>query len=409
MLEVPRFSLAERDRRWTTVRRLMSEAGLDCLVVWGESAKWDSQMASIRYLTQIGGNGEEGVLLFPKEGEPTIFLWSNIMKPFWLSAQDWITDIRERDRVRNQSWVACIREQLAERGLLKGRIGLLSGSLKEKGIMPHGIYTGLVTELNQASISDGTPILERARLIKSPEEIRFLERSGEIGDAMTEALRKTAQPGVKECEVYAEVLRVMVQQGGEVPTLLLWGCGQGPGTSGPFAHPGRFPTTRTIQSGDVIIMEMHPKYGGYVTHQERTVFVGEPKKLYRDLYKAGLAAFNKSTERLTPECMMGEPIKVLRDSIRDSGFCFREAGIHGHALESGEDPYVGGLPFTPADCFAPFPMPALKFAPGMSLALNIDTTTTDWSTSTMLSDTYVITEGKPKKLTKYDLQPVIAE
>ena len=405
MLEVPRFSLAERDRRWTTVRRMMSETGLDGLVLWGESGKWESKISSIRYLTQIGGNGEEGVLIFPKEGEPTMFLWSSIMEPFWRHAQDWVKDIRER--TRGQSWVSCIAGQLKKLNLSKGRIGLVSGSLREPEIIPYKVYAELVNELSQAQISEATGTLETARLIKSPEEIRFLERAGEIGDVMTEALRATARPGVKECDVYAEVLRVMLSQGGEVPTLLLWGCGSGPGGSGPFAHPGRTPTTRTIQKGDVIIMEMHPKYGGYVIHQERTVFVGEPLKLYRDLYQAGLSGFKRSVERLTPAFGIGESVKVLRDVIQEFGFSYREACIHGHGLESGEPPNVGDIPSTPADCFQPFPMPSIKFAPGMIPGLNIDTSTPDWSTGTMLADTYLITEKEPRKLTKYNLEPII--
>jgi Xaa-Pro dipeptidase len=407
MLELPRFSLAERNGRWKAVRKSMSEAGLDCLVIWGESGKWDSQMANIRYLTQIGGNGEEGVLLFPREGDPTIYLWSTIMEPFWRKAQDWVEDIRERDRVRNQNWISCIRTRLGEMGLLKGRIGLLTGSLKDKAIMPHEIHAGLMNELGETHASDATHILEKARLIKSPEEIAFLERAGEIGDKMTEALRYAALPGVKECEVFAEVVREMVRNGGELPNLFLWSCGSGPGTSGPFAHPGRFATTRTIQAGDVIIMEMHSRYGGYVTHQERTVFVGEPRRLYRDLYEAGLSAFKKSVEKLTPQLNPAEAVRTLRDGIRESGFSFREAGIHGHGLESGEDPYVGGIPFSPSDCFLPFPIPAAKFLPGMTFALNIDTTTTDWSTGTMLAETFLITDERPRQLTTYNLDPIV--
>ena len=144
-------------------------------------------------------------------------------------------------------------------------------------------------------------------------------------------------------------------------------------------------------------------------HQERTVFVGEPLKLYRDLYKAGLAGFKKGVEKLTPEFSIGEPVKVLRDVIQESGFSYREACIHGHGLESGDPPNAGSVPFKLADCFEPFPMPALKFAPGMTPALNIDTTTPHWSTSTMLADTYLITETEPRKLTQFNLDPIVVK
>ncbi len=405
MLDLPRFSLPERDQRWAEVRRLMGQSGIDCLVVWGDSAKWDSQMSSIRYLTQIGGNGEEGVLVFPRKGEPTIFIWSSLMEPIWRQAQDWITDIRGQRG--GKSWAACIQGRLKELGVLGGRIGLVSGSLRKRDIVPYHIYTELAHEIGQDQISDATDILETARLVKTQEEIKFIQRAGEIGDTMTNALKTSAHVGIKECEVFAEVIRAMVAQGGEYPTLVLWGCGPGPDGPGPLAHPGRFPTTRTIQAGDVIIMEMHPKYAGYVVHQERTVFVGEPRKLYRDLYDAALSAFKQSVELLTPEFSVGEPVKVLRDAIKRSGFSFREAGIQGHGLESGDPPNVGAVPFTLEACFEPFPMPAFNFTPGMVVMLNIDITTPDWSTSVQLADTYVITESEPRKVTKYDLEAIM--
>ena len=222
-VQIPRFSLAERDRRWTTVRRMMSEAGLDCLVVWGLSSKWDEYTANVRYLTQIGGERRGGCSNFSeRRGTNNVHL-SGIMEPFWRKAQDWVKDIRGQKG--GKSWASRIRGGLEECGLLRGRIGTVSASFRERGMMPYGVYSELLKELSEAHILDATDIMEKARIIKSPEEIRFLERAGEIGDAMTEALRTIARPGVKECEVFAEVLRVMVAEGGEVPALLLWGCG----------------------------------------------------------------------------------------------------------------------------------------------------------------------------------------
>ena len=36
------LSLAERDRRWQEVRAEMANRGLDALIVWGDTGKWDS-------------------------------------------------------------------------------------------------------------------------------------------------------------------------------------------------------------------------------------------------------------------------------------------------------------------------------------------------------------------------------
>ena len=54
----------------------MSEQGLDCLIIRGISSKWDSGIANIRYVSQIGGNGEEAMAVFPRKGDPIILVWS---------------------------------------------------------------------------------------------------------------------------------------------------------------------------------------------------------------------------------------------------------------------------------------------------------------------------------------------
>ena len=64
----------------------------------------------------------------------------------------------------------------------------------------------------------------------------------------------------------------MIANGGEEPTLFLWACDRY-----PYPHPFRVPTTRPMERGDLIICEMHPKFGGYFTHVERTFCLGEPE------------------------------------------------------------------------------------------------------------------------------------
>src|SRR5258706_16435764 len=55
-LIVPRFSLAERDRRWRLVRKLMAEDGLDAIVTAVNTGHRDHFQANTRYLTGVGGN-----------------------------------------------------------------------------------------------------------------------------------------------------------------------------------------------------------------------------------------------------------------------------------------------------------------------------------------------------------------
>src|SRR5262249_23084742 len=89
-------SLAERDRRWAAVRKEMDARGLDCLILCGWPAMWDFNIANARYLCPIGGNAEFNVLVFPRAGEPTSFIYSPVFTDYWRGAQSWVSDVRPK-------------------------------------------------------------------------------------------------------------------------------------------------------------------------------------------------------------------------------------------------------------------------------------------------------------------------
>ena len=65
----PRFSIAERDRRWQAVRELMREQNLDVIVTPQNSGHSADYQANTRYLTHCGGGEPDLAAVFPLEGE----------------------------------------------------------------------------------------------------------------------------------------------------------------------------------------------------------------------------------------------------------------------------------------------------------------------------------------------------
>ena len=153
-LELPRLSLAERDRRWALTRQQMDARGLDCLVLWGWPAVWDFCTANARYLSPIGGNAEFNVLVFPRNGEPTSYVMMPTFIDGWRAAQDWVSDVRPR----RKTWADSVVERLGELGLAKARIGMdgLAGPLDPDGWLPHSVYTRLKELLPKPSSSIST-------------------------------------------------------------------------------------------------------------------------------------------------------------------------------------------------------------------------------------------------------------
>ena len=62
----PRFSLAERDRRWKAVRAKMAEQNIDVIVTPQNTGHSMDFQANTRYLTHCGGGGDADIAaVFP--------------------------------------------------------------------------------------------------------------------------------------------------------------------------------------------------------------------------------------------------------------------------------------------------------------------------------------------------------
>lgn len=402
-LELPRLSLAERDRRWQMVRSTMRNQRLDCLLLFGFPANWDFTTANARYISHIGGNAAFNVTLFPLTGDPTSFVLMPTFVEYWKRAQDWVWDVR----ARKGTWAASIAGRIRELGLEQARIGVdgLAGPLDPDGWFPHSVYVEMTGLLPQVEVVNTGDMLEKMRAVKSAEEIAVLEKAAHLGDLMLDACLDTARPGVKECEVYARMMEVMLANGGEEPTLFLWAA-----DAHPLPHPFRLPTQRPLERGDVITCEMHPKYGGYYTHVERTFCIGEPEAEYRAIYEGCLAAYNRGMELFKPGARITDAMNGIRNVIESKGLDICEAGMHGHGLSSLEYPRYR-LHALQADAGALDSM-VNRLRPGMVFALNIDLVNPAWrngETGCVFAETIIITEGAAKRMHTFstDFQVVL--
>ncbi len=397
-LEIPRLSLAERDRRWAAVRKEMAARGLDAIVLWGWPVMWDFYTANARYLAPIGGNAEFNVLVFPADGETTSIVQMPTFVEGWRAAQDWVGDVRPRSK----TWADSVANRLRELKLDAARIGMdgLAGTLDPDGWLPHAVFTRLTSLLPKASFVGLEDMLEKVRSIKSAEELDMLREAAKLGDLMLSTCRDTARPGVKECEVYAGMMQAMMANGGEEPTLFLWNCDRY-----PYPHPFRVPTTRPMQRGDLIICEMHPKFGGYFTHVERTFSLGEPEKQQLAIYDGCLAAYRRGLENFGP----GKSISVALDAVKEEtdarglGIC--EAGVHGHGLASLEYPRYRHHAIA-ADREA-IKVVGDRFEPGMVFAFNIDLFDPKWhdgKTGCVFAETVEITDTGARRMHSFPME-----
>ncbi|HEU4342519.1 MAG TPA: Xaa-Pro peptidase family protein [Candidatus Binatia bacterium] len=325
---LPKFSLAERDRRWKAVRQAMSDKGIDCLVVTGSTEKWDHFFADVRYLSHIGGNCTQAFVIFPLQEEPTCIIREKVRADFWIMAQDWVKDIRDSSYCH---WGDAIVNRLKELKLEKGTIGItgLRALRAPEGFLPSETHRKIVEAFPQSKLVSASNLVADVRRIKSSEEIAFMKKAGEVLDAGLEAMVKAARSGVREYEIYADLVHGMMRAGGDYLTMLYWKSGKAP------YRTEHIPTHKILERGDVIINELDGRYCGYFVQAIHPISVGPPPKDYAEMFKLSVEAFNRMVEAMKPGVIFGRLWEVFEKTVEGSPYQARHPSFHGVGL--GED------------------------------------------------------------------------
>lgn len=318
--QVPILSRAERDQRWGRVRAEMREAGLDCLLANSGTGSLGGQ-----YLTHID---MDGLAIFPLEREPVFLLPSGDRWHHWaLGSQDWVGDVRPVRGLAGS--VGGVLEELKAR-----RVGLVDF----KG-MHAATYADVMNEVSDCETEDASRVVDRARLVKSEEEMAMMQRAAEVGDEAIAALRAVARPGVRENEVYAEMTRV----------LLSGGCEPSSGLSleaspRPF-HPVRRPSTRQLEEGDVVMAHINPRYGGYFGHPHVCLTIGEPRPEISDMFRVCEEAFETFKASAKAGASLADVCRKTLGVIENGGYDWRKEPVcHSIGLMQQEPPVGGVLP-----------------------------------------------------------------
>lgn len=396
----PRLSLTERDRRWDGLRKRMIFGGVDCLVLLGTDMYWDMGLANLRYVTGVGAKmGSKG--LFFLDEDPIVYnAVPHMSRPFHAqqTVQDWVSDIRI---LRGPTEIVA---ELRDRGLDRSRIGIVGFS---SAILPASVFVeaelqGLRAALPEARFVDFGYALEQMRMIKSREELEFMRRGGRIARKVIDAMVEGARPGVREAELYADMVRAQIANGAEPNIFNLM-------TSGPVEHPPTeiwhllhgndqpvSPTMRPLAGGDNIIAEFHTKYGGYLVHTEYTVHVGSrvPAQLQR-IWDVAVECLDISQDMMRPGVTVKELLEALRRPVVKAGLEWVELGFHAMGLVSPEFPTVVYEPGFGFDTANGSKIGDLTLEEGMTFGNNIDLFDPNWKPDVgcMLSDFMVVREG----------------
>jgi Xaa-Pro dipeptidase len=325
------FSLDERDRRWRNIRKLMVRDGVDLIVCMPCTNSHDRGAADARYITQLGENSDESTVAFPIEGNVTA--WHS-RGGVWPSS-NWFDDIRATPRGTGG---ATLSEWINQNPRFRNATIAIAGLTSNK----HAHVRSDEGEVNWQSVEilkrnfpgaqfvSATPILGEARWRKSAEEVEFLRRSTKIAEVTEQAVDRHARVGVAERHVFAHMMFANADAGGSFSPMFGW-CS---GPNGHSYHRLEQPSFRKFASGDVLILEIEGRWGGYIAQIDQTWGVGTATSDLEDATKMAIESFNRVLAKLKP----GVLVRDLIDAATFRGMGGRaRTGLGAHGRGTGDD------------------------------------------------------------------------
>lgn len=324
MIESPFFSDEEYGSRLRNLRKTMAGRNLDvCLICVPEN---------IYYLVGLSHQGFFAchMLLVPADGE--LVLITRAMEQAVVRDQvSRATHVGYADH-EDPAAVAC--KVLRDRGFVAGCIGIEKNSL----FLTPRIAEGIASQLSHSQISDVSGIVDEQRMIKSPREISYTRQAAEVADAMMEVAIETADEGVSEKEVAAEVHRTMILAGGEYP-------GFGPFIRStptlPWEH-GVW-SDHTLRRGEMLFLEMAGCVARYHAPIGRLVFIGDAPSGTSEVERVSIEAMDAVVAAIKPGAIMGDVYQVWQDRVDAAGLSHYRRHHCGYSVGIGFPPsWTGG-------------------------------------------------------------------
>jgi Xaa-Pro aminopeptidase len=223
-------------------------------------------------------------------------------------------------------------------GIRQGAVGLEYTFLTQSMM---GILTHPHAKPEKVTVKDCTHILSELRMVKDSEEIGRIRATAKVADAGMKAAVEAVKIGITESQVAAEAEYAMRQAGAEE----FWRTYVSSGPRTNIAHG--LPTLRKLQTGDLVMIDIHPIVNGYSADICRTVCVGKPTAEQQAAYHLYLKAQQATIAKVKAGVGMVELEQTLHGVIKDGGHGGHIFGppIHGVGIEFEESPLPAGHAF----------------------------------------------------------------
>ncbi|MDB5525297.1 MAG: macromolecule metabolism [Rhizobium sp.] len=241
------------------------------------------------------------------------------------------------------------------------------------------------------TLVDASYVISHLRLVKSPLEIEYAEKAAELSDDALDAALRLIKPGANEADILASMQGAIFAGGGDYPANeFILG-------SGADALLCRYKAgRRNLDVVDQLTLEWAGVFAHYHAPMMRTVIVGKPNDRQKELYAASRDAIEAIEKVLTPGNTFGTVFDTHARIMDERGLARHRLNACGYSVGARFSPswmehqmFHAGNPE--------------QILPGMTLFVHMIIMDSDTGTAMTLGQTYLITSGAVKNLTRHSL------
>jgi len=197
----------------------------------------------------------------------------------------------------------------------------------------------MMETINNVSFVPKKDIFERVRMVKDTSELKLIKKALQIALDAFDYVKPQIKAGVTELDIANELEYRMKKLGASGPsfdTIVASGVRS--------SLPHGVATTKVIENGDAVVIDMGAVYKGYCSDITRTVFVGEMTAEQRQVYDLVDRAQKFAIDKIEKGISCKDINEVAVNEFRKNGMdkYFVHSLGHGVGLDVHERPFVAG-------------------------------------------------------------------
>lgn len=324
--EAAPISVDERRQRQEKARKLMSESGLDAIVLMAGT--------SLQYFGGIRWWGGERMfaLVLPSKGNSfyvcPAFEEGRAREQISHSPDGAKADVRVWQE--DESPYERIAQGLKERGISTGKLGI-------EETVKFVFVDGISKASPQTTITSATPVTAGCRMIKSAHEIALMRLAAQVTLTAYQAAYEAVKDGMTQAQ-----LEDLVQKAHQ----LLGFQGYADVQVGEFsAFPHGSVTPQVIHEGTIVLMDGGCTAEGYQSDITRTYVLGKATDKMKQVFEIVLRAQSAALQAAKPNVECGSIDGAARKIVTEAGYgpdykYFTHRLGHGLGMDGHEWPYL---------------------------------------------------------------------